>query len=293
MARVRTAKKKSTPTTAELNRLKSELKRVTEQLELREREFAEAIEQEKATRDILRVIAGSPTELQPVLDALVGSAARLCDATDALIDRVDGKMLEHVAAYGPMPMAESRRPLSRGTPVGRAVIDRETVHIHDVLPLLDTEYPEAKARQRVTGTRAVLVVPLLRDGEAIGAIQVRRPDVRPFSEKQIALLKTFANQAIIAIENARLFQELKKALEQQTVTSDVLRVIAGAPTELQPVLDAVTESAVKLAGASQGHIRQYDGEFLRLVASYGESPEEIAVFQRPVRPSIESSVQSL
>ena len=114
-----------------------------------------------------------------------------------------------------------------------------------------------------------------------GAIQLRRPEVRPFSEKQIALLKTFADQAAIAIENVRLFNELKDSLDQQTATSDVLRVIAGSPTELQPVLDAVTESAVKLAGAKHGHIRQYDGEFLRWVASYGDHPSNLPCFKPP------------
>ena len=288
MARLDATKSKKSSRSTELSRLKAELRHVTEQLESRDRELAEAAEQQTATSDILRAIAASPTELQPVLDAVAESAARLCDATDVLIDRVDGDVLEHVAAYGPMPMAQSRRPLSRATPAGRAIIDCQTIHIHDVLPLLDTEYPEAKARQQVTGTRTALVTPLLREGIAIGTIQIRRPEVRPFSEKQIALLKIFADQAVIAIENVRLFQELKESLERQTATSDVLRVIAGSPTELQPVLDAVTESAVKLAGAQRGHIRQYDGEFLRLVASYGESPEQLAVFQAPVRPHVES-----
>jgi two-component system, NtrC family, sensor kinase len=122
----------------------------------------------------------------------------------------------------------------------------------------------------------------------IGVITTWRREVRPFNDKQVALVKTFAEQAVIAIENVRLFRELTESLEQQTATSDVLRVIAGSPTELQPVLDAVTESAVKLAGAKRGHIRQYDGAFLRLVASYGESPEQLAVFQAPVRPRAES-----
>ena len=149
--------------------------RVFQELGQRIATCTEALEHQTATSEILSIIARSPTELQPVLDALVESAARLCDATDALIDRVDGDFLEHVAAYGPMPMAQSRRPLSRGTPAGRAVIERQTIHIDDVLPLLDTEYPEAKARQKITGTRAALVVPLLREGVAIGTIQLRRP----------------------------------------------------------------------------------------------------------------------
>jgi GAF domain-containing protein len=183
--------------------------RLFKELQERNRDLTEALDQQTATSEILGVIASSPTDLQPVMDAIAASAARLCDARDTLIDRVDGEVLEHVAAYGPMPMAESRRPLTRGTPAGRAIIDRQTIHIHDVLPLLDTEYPDAKARQQVTGTRTALVTPLIREGVAIGTIQIRRPEVRPFSEKQIALLKTFADQAVIAIENVRLFNELK------------------------------------------------------------------------------------
>ena len=296
MARPGITKKKKSSRTTELSRLKKELKRVREQLESRNRELAEALEQQTATGEILRVIASSPTDIQPVLDAVAESAARLCDATDALIDRVDGDVLEHVAAYGPMPMAESRRSLSRGTPAGRAIIDRQMIHIHDVVPLLETEFPEGRARQRVTGTRTVLVAPLLREGVAIGAIQIRRPEVRPFSEKQIALLKTFADQAVIAIENVRLFKELqernaelREALEHQTATSEVLRVIASSPTELQPVLDTVIANAVTLAGAKQGHIRQYDGEFLRVVAHYNETAEQVAILQAtPTRPGLES-----
>ena len=220
--------------------------RLFQELQERNAELREALEQQTATSEILGVIASSPTDIQPVLDAVAESAARLCDASDALIDRVDGDVFEHVAAYGQMPMAESRRPLTRGTPAGRAVIDRQTIHIHDVVPVLETEYPEAKTRQQVTGTRTVLVTPLLREGVAIGTIQIRRPEVRPFSEKQIALLKTFADQAVIAIENVRLFQELKESLEQQTATSEILGVIASSPTDVQPVLDVVAENAARV-----------------------------------------------
>jgi GAF domain-containing protein len=284
MPRLGVTKKKKSPHATELSQLKKQVQRLTEQIESRDREQA-------ATSDILRVIASSPTEIQPVLSVVAESAARLCDATDAMIGRFDGSALWLVAHYGSIPRANALGEqviFSRGVVHGRAIIDRQTIHVHDIAAEVETEFPDAKALHERTGTRTIVASPLLREGVPVGVIVIRRTEVRPFTDKQIALLKTFADQAVIAIENVRLFQELKESLEQQTATSDVLRVIAGSPTELQPVLDAVTESAVKLAGAKQGHIRQYDGEFLRLVASYGESPEEIAVFQTPVRPSIES-----
>jgi GAF domain-containing protein len=242
-------------------------------------ELTEALEQQTATSEILGVIASSPTDIQPVLDAVAATAARLCDARDALIDRADGDVLEHVAAYGPMPIAESRRPLNRGTPAGRAIIDRQTIHIHDVLPLLETEYPEAMARQQITGTRTVLVTPLLREGVAIGTIQIRRPEVRPFSEKQIALLKTFADQAVIAIENVRLFKEiqernaeLREALEHQTATSEVLGIISRSPTDAQPVLDAIVESAARVCGVDDMTLRLIEGGITVPRAHYGPIP---------------------
>ena len=242
-------------------------------------ELKESLEQQTATSEILGVIASSPTDIQPVLDAVAATAARLCDARDVLIDRVNGDFLEHVAAYGPMPMAESRRPLNRGTPAGRAIIERQTIHIHDVVPLLDTEYPEAKARQQVTGTRTALVVPLLREGVAVGTIQIRRLEVRPFSEKQITLLKTFADQAVIAIENVRLFKEiqernaeLREALEHQTATAEVLGIISRSPTDVQPVLDAIVESAARVCGIDDVLMRLHEGNNMVSRAHFGPRP---------------------
>ena len=242
-------------------------------------ELKESLEQQTATSEILGVIASSPTDIQPVLDAVAATAARLCDASDALIDRVDGDVFEHVAVYGAMPVAGSRRPLTRATPAGRAIIDRRTIHIHDVLPELETEYPEAKARQQVTGTRTVLVTPLLREGVAIGTIQIRRPEVRPFTEKQIALLKTFADQAVIAIENVRLFKEiqernaeLREALEHQTATAEVLGIISRSPTDVQPVLDAIVESAARVCGIDDVTLRLRDRDAMILRSQFGAMP---------------------
>ena len=437
-------------------------------------EIREGAEQQNATSEILRIIASSPTDIKPVLDAVAESAGRLCEATNAVIYRVDGDVIDPVAVHGAMPPAPKGTAINRRTVVGRAIVDRQTMHVRDLLAEVDTEYPDSKAIQEITGTRTSLSTPLLREGIAIGAIHVRRNEVRPFSENQIALLETFADQAVIAIENARLFQEretrnrdlsalhdvtaaasrsleikpvldevlekiteifkfdqvsiflfdpkretlsrmatfgivqeeaggrafrrgqgltgkvaetgqymvfedvrsdpryrqlsqtnsmqqlgacffalfpikakerflgtincigkeprklkpdeirlitsmcdqigvaveninlfeevknktaelessnseLREALEQQTATSEILRVIASSPTELEPVLDVLLANAVKLSGAKQGHIRQSDGEFLRVVAHYNESPERIAILQSnplPLNPNI-------
>jgi len=260
--------------------------RLFQELEARNRDLTEALEQQTATSEILRVIASSPTDIQPVLDVVAESAARLCDADDALIGCVEGDRIKPVAHYGSVPVPLSHFPLSRGFPVGRAVIDQQTIHVHDVVAEIETEFPEIPFVHQLTGTRSILATPLLREGLPIGAIVIRRTEVHPFSDKQIELLKTFADQAVIAIENVRLFQELQtrnrelsEALEQQTATSEVLRIIATSPTDLQPVLNTLIANAVRLGGARQGHIREYDGELLRFVAHYNESPEQIAAIK--------------
>ena len=233
-------------------------------------ELTEALEQQTVTSEILGVIASSPTDIQPVLDTVAESAARLCEAKDALIYRVNGDTLQQVAVFGPMPVGQRPLPFTPGTPAGRAVLDRKTIHVHDMAAELETEFPDAKLLQQVSGTRTFLATPLLREGVSIGAIVIRRTEVRPFSEKQIALLETFADQAVIAIENVRLFQELKEALEQQTATSEILGVIASSPTDIQPVLDVVAENAARVCGATNATIAmQIEGGLLRKVAGYG------------------------
>ena len=230
----------------------------TETISELKRELADALEQQKATGEILRMIGSSPAGLQPVLDAIAENAARLCDSYDAQIFRREEELVHRVASYGPLLSALEHTPLNRQSPAGRAMVDRQVVHVHDLAAEVETEFPEIKDYQRRIGHRTTLAMPLLRDGNAIGAILIRRLEVHAFSEKQIELLKTFADQAVIAIENVRLFKELQarnrdltEALEQQTATSEILSVIASSPTDIQPVLDTVVANAVRLAGAKK------------------------------------------
>ena len=183
------------------------LKNKTEELETSNSQLREALEQQTATSEILGVIASSPTDIQPVLDAVAESAAQLCDSNDATILRVDGNLLRRVAHYGPMPVLGTGLPaISRGFPAGRAVLDRQTIHVHDIAAEIETGFPDAPFLHQHSGARTILATPMLRGSIPIGVINIRRTEVRPFSEKQITLLKTFADQAVIAIENVRLIQ---------------------------------------------------------------------------------------
>jgi signal transduction histidine kinase len=240
-------------------------------------ELKESLEQQTATSEILGVIASSPTNVQPVLDVVAENAARLCDAIDAVVFRIEDEVLQPVSIYGPMPAVPN--PITRGSTSGRAVIDRRTIHIRDLMAESEEEFPVSKVYHRRHGERTTLATPMLREGVPIGAILIRRSEVRPFSDKQITLLETFASQAVIAIENVRLFKELQdrnrqitEALEQQTATSEILRVIASSPTDLQPVLATVAESAARLCEATDAVISRCDGETLKQVAQYGAIP---------------------
>jgi signal transduction histidine kinase len=226
-------------------------------------ELKESLEQQTAMSEILGVIASSPTDVQPVLDVVAKNAARLCDAVDALITRPEGDTLRVIAQYGAVPVPEYL-PLSRGFPGGRAVIDRQTIHIHDIAAEIETEYPQARVAQQMSGTRTVLNTPLLREGVAIGGIAVRRTEVRPFTVKQIALLKTFADQAVIAIENVRLFQELQartrdlvRSVEELKALGEVGQAVSST-LELETVLTRIASHAVQLSGADGGAIYEYE-----------------------------------
>jgi len=257
------------------------------------RQLTEALEQQTATGEILRVIASSPTDIQPVLDVVAENAARLCDATDAVIHRINGDQLRVVANYGPLPGRGNRQslPIDRDSIPGRAIIDRRTFHLDDLAALPKGDLPAGFARS--VGVRTVLATPLLREGIPIGAIHIRRMEVRPFTEKQIKLLETFAAQAVIAIENVRLFQELgernaelREALEHQTATAEVLGIISRSPTDVQPVLDAIVESAARVCGIDDVHLRLHSGNMMVLRAHFGpipHGPVEIVIDAPPMR----------
>jgi GAF domain-containing protein len=275
--------------------------RLFKELEARNSDLTEALEQQTATSEILRVIASSPTDLQPVLDAVVQSAARVCGAEDTLIYHIDGDVLSRVAGYGPMPklpIAETL-PVTRDLVAGRSVVDRQTIHVHDLsAPESEADFPLSKGFSKRFGSRTMLATPLVREDRSIGVLVARRIEVRPFSSKQIQLFKTFADQAVIAIENVRLFKELEgrnreltEALEQQTATSEVLKVISRSTFDLQPVLETLIENATKLCDAHQGTIWRFDGEVFRVGALYAPTPEYKEFWQpAELRPGRDSAV---
>jgi two-component system NtrC family sensor kinase len=248
-------------------------------------ETKEALERQTATSEVLRVISSSPTDLQPVLDAVAENATRVCSATDAVIRLHDRGALQIAAHYGPIPVGHGL-PVTRGSLAGRAVMDRQTIHVEDMSEAPEDEFPEGRTSARRLGIGTALATPLLREGVPIGAIVIRRDEVRLFSDKQVALLKTFADQAVIAIENVRLFNETKDALERQTATSEILSVISSSPTDVQPIFDTIARSAARLCDATVSGLARFDGNVLEIAATYGYEPGALEYLRRahPRRP---------
>src|SRR5262245_21310576 len=244
MARLGVSKKKKSPHATELSQLKKEVQRLTEQLKSCQRELEssnselrESQAQQTTTGEILRVIASAPTDVQPVLNAIVESAARVCAIDDVVLRLQEENTLIARAHFGSIPIPVAFVEISIDRAEYRWLRERGTLHVPDACA--QSDFPMLGS----SGTfRTYLAAPLRQHGEFIGGVFARRTEVRPFTTAQIKLLETFADQAVIAIENVRLFRELKESLEQQTATSEILGVIASSPTDIQPVLDVVAEN---------------------------------------------------
>ena len=272
--------------------------RLFDEVEAKTRELTEALTYQTGSSNILSVIASSPTDVGPVLEAIVKSACELCEAYDATVALKDGEDLRFSAHAGPIPIGLEKWPINRNWTAGRAFLDQRPVHVRDLQS--DQEFPEGRELSLRMGHRSILSVPLLREGESIGAIVLRRTDVQPFSDKQIALLQTFADQAVIAIGNVHLFEEvqaktrdLTELLQQQTATADVLKVISRSAFDLNSVLNTLIQSGAKLCEAPHGVIWLRRGDKLHLAAHAGYNHDWVETAKNnPVTPDAEGNTVS-
>jgi GAF domain-containing protein len=253
--------------------------RLLNELRQRTADLTESLEQQTATADVLRIISSSPGELTPVFQTMLENATRICEAKFGMLFRLeDGAMLSVASLGVPEPLMEffkhgPHRP-SEHAPIMRVARTKQPVHVLDFAT--ERAYlegsPVAVAGVELGGVRTNLVVPLLKENELIGAFAIYRQEVRPFTDKQIELARNFAAQAVIAIENTRLLNELRESLEQQTATSEVLRVISSSQGELEPVFQAMLESATRICEARFGSLYLREGDGLRAVALHGAPP---------------------
>ena len=252
----------------------------TERIALLTRERDEAVEQQTATSEVLKVLSRSMFDLQPVLDTLVEKAVRLSGADRGFIFRQDGDVYRVVASFGHSKEfieIAKQNPIrrDRGSATGRAILERGTVHIHDIQA--DPEYRWAEDHSGEEEMhRTILAVPMLRESEITGVIVIRRIRVQPFTEKQIELVTNFAAQAVIAIENTRLLKELSESLQQQTATADVLKVISTSPTDVNPAFETILESACRLCDSQLAAVFRFDGTLLHIAATKNWSAEALA-----------------
>ena len=284
--------------------------RLFEAEQQRTRELTESLEQQTATADVLRVISSSPGELEPVFQAMLENATRICEAKFGNLLLYDGATFRVSAMHGDVPEWIDLRRRDPVLPVGPTNPLQRIVTTHQAQHVVDTRTDEAyvtgdpsfKVLADLTGARTLLMVPMLKDNELIGIIGIYRQQVRPFTDKQIALVQNFAAQAVIAIENTRLLNELRQrtddlteSLEQQTATSEVLRVISASPGELEPVFQAMLENATRICEASFGNLLLREGDAFRAVALHNPPPAYIEERQRDplMRPSAESGLGRL
>jgi two-component system, NtrC family, sensor kinase len=253
-------------------RLLSELRQRTDDL-------SESLQQQTATADVLQVISSSPGELQPVFQAILENATRICGAKFGSMYFYEGDTFRFVAQHNaPLAFVEARTrdPIVRpppDTPLGRVAATKQVSHIADMttVPSYVSHDPFVVSAVELGNYRAVLAVPMLKENELVGSINIQRQQAQPFTDKQIELVTNFARQAVIAIENVRLLNELRESLQQQTATADVLKIISRSAFDLEPVFETAVENAVKLCGADRAFLFRFDGELLRMAASYGAS----------------------
>ena len=272
--------------------------------------LAEALEQQTATAEILRLISSSPSDVQPIFDAIVERAARLCEAGFSAVARLEDGLL-HLVAINNMVPGEAEayhslfpRPPHRGFVIGRAFLEGRPMQVEDVQDDPEYDARTLEVLQRAAPYRTYLGIPILKNGVPIGAIGCGRREIKPFTESQIELVKTFADQAVIAIENVRLFTELREknralteahaqvteTLEQQTATSEILRVISSSPTDVQPVFDMLAQSSKQLCDGQFCFVLRFDGARQHFAACHGLSSEGLAAFQRALpRPAGEDT----
>jgi two-component system NtrC family sensor kinase len=279
-------KRAKAPKRAKVDRdLKSKLAKL-------KRELAEALQRQTAATEVLEIISRSSGDLEPIFQKLLENATRLCGAQFGIMNLISDGMVRQAAFYNLPPsyteawLNKPYRPHAESV-MGTVARLKQTVHVDDLRtrPAYRQGDTVVVALSDIAGARSYVGVPMLRDGELIGMISIFRQEVRPFTARQVELIKNFAHQAVIAIENARLLSEQREALEQQTATSDVLEVISRSAFDLKPVFETVAESSVKLCGSERALIYRFDGELLRLAAAFN-APDDLKdwIERNPIRP---------
>jgi GAF domain-containing protein/signal transduction histidine kinase len=256
--------------------------RLFDEVQAKTGELTEALVYQTGSGNILKVIASSPTDVKPVLKAIVDSACEICEALDAAVLLRDGNDLRFSEHHGSIPIGLEKWPINRTWTAGRAFLDQKPVHVHDLRSSEGDEFPDGRELSLRMGHRSILSVPLLRENESIGAIVLRRAEVQPFSEKQITLLQTFADQAVIALGNVRMFEEvqaktseLTEALEYQTATGDVLNVISRSPNNLQPVMDTIVDTTRRLCQSEYALMLQLEDDGIYRIAAHSNASQEL------------------